>query len=256
MTKIVISGSAGKMGKVIANIISTRDDCQVVAGIDKNNEENTGFPVVNSPRELSAIDVQPDVIIDFSHPSVLNELLDYCITNKVALIVATTGYSQEQIQEIHTAAKEIPLFFTANMSLGVNLIAELAKKAASVLGGQFDIEIVEKHHNLKIDAPSGTALMLADAINEELNNEYTYTYDRQSVRQKRDPKEIGLHAIRGGTIVGEHDVIFAGRDEVITLSHHAASKEVFAVGAVNAAVFLNGKEAGLYGMKDLMKDLI
>lgn len=244
------------MGKVIANIISTRDDCQVVAGIDKNIDENTGFPVVNSPRQLSAIDIQPDVIIDFSHPSALNELLDYCMTNRVALIVATTGYSQEQIQEIHNASKEIPLFFTANMSLGVNLIAELAKKAVSVLGGQFDIEIVEKHHNLKIDAPSGTALMLADAINEELNNEYTYTYDRQSVRQKRDPKEIGLHAIRGGTIVGEHDVIFAGRDEVITLSHHAASKEVFAVGAVNAAVFLKGKEAGLYGMKDLMKDLI
>lgn len=244
------------MGKVIANIISTRDDCRVVAGIDKNIQENTGFPVVDSPRQLSAIDVQPDVIIDFSHPSALNELLDYCMTNRVALIVATTGYSQEQIQEIHNAAKEIPLFFTANMSLGVNLIAELAKKATSILGGQFDIEIVEKHHNLKIDAPSGTALMLADAINEELNNEYTYVYDRQSVRQKRDPKEIGLHAIRGGTIVGEHDVIFAGRDEVITLSHHAASKEVFAVGAVNAAVFLKGKEAGLYGMKDLMKDLI
>lgn len=252
MTNIVISGSSGKMGKVIANIISTRDDCGVVAGIDKNLEENTGFPVVDSPRQLSAIDVTPDVIIDFSHPSALNELLDYCMTNRVALVVATTGYSQEQIQEIHNAAKEIPLFFTANMSLGVNLIAELAKKAASILGGQFDIEIVEKHHNLKIDAPSGTALMLADAINEELNNEYTYVYDRQSVRQKRDPKEIGLHAIRGGTIVGEHDIIFAGRDEVITLSHHAASKEVFAVGAVNAAIFLKGKEAGLYNMKNLI----
>ena len=248
----MISGSSGKMGKVIDNIISMRDDCVVVAGIDKHPEESTHFPVVDTSKQLSAISVNPDVIIDFSHPSALDELLDYCLTNRVALVIATTGYSQEQINKIHNAAKEIPLFFTANMSIGVNLIAELAKKATSVLGGQFDIEIVEKHHNQKIDAPSGTALMLADAINEELNNEYTYTYDRQSVREKRTKKEIGLHAVRGGTIVGDHDIIFAGRDEVITLSHHAASKEVFAVGAVNAAIFLKGKEPGLYNMKDLI----
>lgn len=254
MTKIAICGSSGQMGKVVANIVSTRDDCQVVAGIDRNIEERD-FPVVTSPRELSSLSVQPDVIIDFSHPSVLNELLDYCLTNRVPVVICTTGYSEEQIQQIHNAAKEIPLFFSANMSLGVNLLAELARKAASVLGGQFDIEIVEKHHNLKIDAPSGTALMLANVINEELNNEYTYVYDRQSVRQRRNPKEIGIHSIRGGTIVGEHDVIFAGRDEVITLSHHAASKQVFAVGAVNAAIFLKDKEPGLYTMKDLLKDL-
>ena len=208
--------------------------------------------MVDTSKQLSAISINPDVIIDFSHPSVLNELLDYCLTNRVALVIATTGYSQEQISKIHQAAKEIPLFFTANMSIGVNLIAELAKKATSVLGGQFDIEIIEKHHNQKIDAPSGTAIMLADAINEELNNEYSYTYDRHSIREKRTNKEIGLHAVRGGTIVGDHDIIFAGRDEVITLSHHAASKEVFAVGAVNAAIFLKGKEPGLYNMKDLI----
>lgn len=255
MTNIAICGSSGQMGRVVANIISTRDDCQVVAGIDKNIREDAGFPVVQSPKELSSLSVQPDVIIDFSHPSVLNELLDYCLTNRVPVVICTTGYSEEQIQQIHNAAKEIPLFFSANMSLGVNLLAELARKAASVLGGQFDIEIVEKHHNLKIDAPSGTALMLANVINEELNNEYTYVYDRQSVRQRRNPKEIGIHSIRGGTIVGEHDVIFAGRDEVITLSHHAASKQVFAVGAVNAAIFLKDKEPGLYTMKDLLKDL-
>ena len=252
MTNIVISGSSGQMGKVIDNIVSTRDDCVVVAGIDKNPEEISHFPVVVTSKQLSAISVNPDVIIDFSHPSALDELLDYCITNRVALVIATTGYSQEQINKIHTAAKEIPLFFTANMSIGVNLIAELAKKATSVLGGQFDIEIIEKHHNQKIDAPSGTAIMLADVINEELNNEYSYTYDRHSVRQKRAKKEIGLHAVRGGTIVGEHDIIFAGRDEVITLSHQAASKEVFAVGAVNAAIFLKGKEPGLYNMKNLI----
>lgn len=252
MTNIVISGSSGKMGKVIDNIISTREDCVVVAGIDKNPEEGTHFPVVETSKLLSSISVNPDVIIDFSHPSALEELLDYCLTNRVALVIATTGYSEEQISKIHQAAKEIPVFFTANMSLGVNLIAELAKKATSVLGGQFDIEIIEKHHNQKIDAPSGTALMLADAINEELNNEYSYTYDRHNVREKRTQKEIGLHAVRGGTIVGEHDIIFAGRDEVITLSHQAASKEVFAVGAVNAAIFLKGKEPGLYNMKDLI----
>ena len=252
MTNIVINGSSGKMGKVIDNIISMREDCVVVAGIDKNPEIGTDFPVVDNSKQLSAISINPDVIIDFSHPSALDELLDYCLTNRVALVIATTGYSQEQISKIHHAAKEIPLFFTANMSIGVNLIAELAKKATSVLGGQFDIEIIEKHHNQKIDAPSGTAIMLADAINEELNNEYSYTYDRHSVRQKRTNKEIGLHAVRGGTIVGEHEIIFAGRDEVITLSHQAASKEVFAVGAVNAAIFLKGKEPGLYNMKDLI----
>ena len=240
------------MGKVIHNIISTRDDCKVVAGIDRYAGGSTDFPVVSTPRELSSLSIEPDVIIDFSHPSVLNELLDYCLTNKVALVIATTGYSQEQVEQIHQAGKDIPLFFTANMSMGVNLIAELAKKAVNVLGDQFDIEIVEKHHNQKIDAPSGTAMMLADTINEELDHQYSYTYDRQSVREKRTKKEIGLHAIRGGTIVGDHDIIFAGRDEVITLSHHAASKEVFAVGAVNAAVFLKGKEPGLYSMKDLI----
>lgn len=252
LTNIVICGSSGAMGKVIHNIVSTKDNCQVVAGIDKFAGDSTDFPVVATPNLLSSLSVEPDVIIDFSHPSVLDELLDYCLTNRVGLVIATTGYSQEQVEKIHKAAKDIPLFFTANMSLGVNLIAELAKKAVSVLGDQFDIEIVEKHHNQKIDAPSGTALMLADVINEELNNEYSYTYDRQSVREKRTKKEIGLHAIRGGTIVGDHDIIFAGRDEVITLSHHAASKQVFAVGAVNAALFLKGKEPGLYSMKHLI----
>ncbi|MFB9986458.1 4-hydroxy-tetrahydrodipicolinate reductase [Bacillus benzoevorans] len=252
MTNIVICGSSGKMGKVIHNIISTRDNCKVVAGIDKYTEDTADFPVVATPNLLSSLSIEPDVIIDFSHPSVLDELLDYCLTNRVALVIATTGYSQEEVEKIHQAAKEIPLFFTANMSLGVNLLAELAKKAVAILGDQFDIEIVEKHHNQKIDAPSGTALMLADEINEELDHQYTYTYDRHSVREKRTKKEIGLHAIRGGTIVGDHDIIFAGRDEILTLSHHAASKEVFAVGAVNASLFLKGKEPGLYNMKDLI----
>ncbi len=170
----------------------------------------------------------------------------------VPVILATTGYSETQIAQIKSAAKQIPVFFTFNMSLGINLLVELSKKATAVLGNQYDIEIIEKHHNQKIDAPSGTALMLADAINETLDNSCVYTYDRHSMRQKRDKKEIGIHAVRGGTIVGEHEVIFAGHDEVISLSHSAASKELFATGSINAAVFLNGKSAGLYSMSDLI----
>ena len=165
------------------------------------------------------------------------------------------GIIDEQIEQIHKAAEQIPLFFTFNMSLGINLMADLAKKAVKVLGGQYDIEIIEKHHNQKIDAPSGTAIMLADAINEELDEKYNYVYDRHSVRAKRSQTEIGIHSVRGGTIVGEHEIIFAGRDEVISLKHEAHSKQVFAVGSVNAAVFLAGKQAGLYAMSDLLKEL-
>lgn len=236
------------MGRVIADIVSSRSDCEVIAGIDKL-AGGAQFPIFHS---FAALTEKPDVIIDFSHPSVLDDMLDYCMTNGVAVVVATTGYSQEQIAQIHKAAEQIPVFFTFNMSLGINLMAELAKKAVSVLGGQFDIEIVEKHHNQKLDAPSGTAIMLADAINAELEKPYTYVYDRHSVRAKRSKTEIGMHSIRGGTIVGEHEIIFAGRDEVVTLKHEAHSKSVFAVGAVNAAVFLSGKPAGLYAMSDML----
>ena len=250
MTKIVIVGACGHMGRVIADIVSGRDDCTVIAGIDKVNGA-ADFPVYATFAELTE---KPDVIIDFSHPSVLNDMLGYCLTNGVPVVVATTGYSKEQIEQIHKAAEQVPVFFTFNMSLGINLMAELAKKAVSVLGGQFDIEIVEKHHNQKLDAPSGTAIMLADAINSELDKPYTYVYDRHSVRAKRSRTEIGMHSIRGGTIVGEHEIIFAGRDEVITLKHEAHSKSVFAVGAVNAAVFLSGRSAGLYSMSDMLAE--
>lgn len=253
MTNIAICGASGKMGRVIADIISKREDTKVICGIDKATAQYADFPIVETPSQMSA---KPDVIIDFSHPSTLDGLLDYCLMSSTALVIATTGYSEEQIAKIHKASQQIPIFFTFNMSLGVNLLAELAKKATAVLGGQFDIEIVEKHHNQKIDAPSGTAIMLADAVNDQLEKtvgeKYSYTYDRHSVRAKRTQNEIGLHSIRGGTIVGEHDIIFAGRDEVITLSHHAASKEVFAVGSVNAAVFLKQQSAGLYEMKDMI----
>ncbi len=249
MVKAVISGIYGKMGRVLCDVISHRNDIEVVAGIDISDVKDSAFTVVKCAAELL---VKPDVIIDFSHPSALDGLLEYARTNGVALVLASTGYDEEQKAKIKSAACDVPVFFTANMSIGINLLSELAKKAAAVLGGQFDIEIVEKHHNQKIDAPSGTALMLADAINSVEDDRYNYVYDRHAVRKKRDKNEIGMHAVRGGTIVGEHEIIFAGRDEVITLSHSAYSKEVFAVGAVNAAVFMADKKPGMYSMADMI----
>lgn len=251
MTKIVVTGACGHMGRVIAALIAEREDCETIAGIDKFGEKYADFEVYRSVFDLPE---KPDVIIDFSHPSALPDLLSYCKMNSVPLVIGTTGYSDEEKQQITAASAQIPVFFTFNMSLGINLLAELAKKAVQVLGGQFDIEIVEKHHNRKKDAPSGTAIMLAEAINGELDNKYHPVYDRHSVRKPRGKDEIGMHAVRGGTIVGEHEIIFAGHDEVITLSHSAQSREVFAVGAVNAAVFLSGKAAGLYAMSDLIKE--
>ncbi|MCI5905438.1 MAG: 4-hydroxy-tetrahydrodipicolinate reductase [Oscillospiraceae bacterium] len=249
MVSVVISGANGHMGKVINSVISERSDCRVIAGIDVLTEKYADFPIVSAPSELPQ---KPDVIIDFSHPSALDKLLDYCLSTGTAIVIATTGYTEEQIAEIKKASEQIPVFFTFNMSLGINLLIKLAKTAAEILGDQFDVEILEKHHNRKLDAPSGTAIMIANSINETLDNRCQYVYDRHSQRKKRDKNEIGIHSVRGGTIVGEHDVIFAGRDEVITLSHHAASREVFAVGSVNAAVFISGRSAGLYDMAALL----
>ena len=251
MVKIAVTGACGRMGRVIAALVNERGDCEIIAGIDKLGEEYGGFSVYKSVFDLPE---KPDVIIDFSHPSALSDLLSYCKMNNVPAVIATTGYSDEERAQITAASAQIPVFFTFNMSLGINLLAELAKKAAQILGDQFDIEIVEKHHNRKMDAPSGTAIMLAEAINEELQNSKHFVYDRHSVRKPRGKDEIGMHAVRGGTIVGEHDIIFAGHDEVITLSHSAQSREVFAAGAVNAAVFLSGKPAGMYNMSDLIKE--
>ncbi len=253
MTNIAICGANGKMGKVIASIIADRNDCKTIAGIDINTEAYSDFPIYSAPQLMKE---KPDVIIDFSHPSVLESVLNYCLSTGTAVVFATTGYNEEQISKIKKAAEQIPVFFTFNLSLGINLLIKLAKTAAELLGEQFDIEIVEKHHNQKIDAPSGTAIMLANAVNETLDNKYNYIYDRHSQRKKREKSEIGIHSIRGGTIVGEHDVIFAGRDEIITLSHSATSKEVFGVGSVKAAVFLNGKSAGLYDMAALVESSI
>lgn len=249
MTDIILNGCCGKMGHVIQSIVSSRDDCRIVAGVDIHDTGDSDFPVYSS---ISDIKEKADAIIDFSNPALLDSMLEYGKKTKTPLVIATTGYDSCQKKQIEKASKECPIFFTYNYSLGVNLLASLAKKAVNILGSDFDIEIIEKHHNQKIDAPSGTALMLADAINEELDNKMKYEYDRHSKREKRSKNEIGIHAVRGGTIVGEHEIMFAGRDEIITLSHSARSKEIFAVGAVNAAVFMNGKGVGMYQMSDLL----
>lgn len=249
MKKIILCGANGKMGHVIRNIVAADNECEIVAGVDINTE-STDFPIYS---EIDSVKESADVIIDFSNPALLNSLLEYSTAKKIPVVIATTGFDDDQKKQIENAATKNGVFFTYNMSLGINLLATLAKKAVDVLGNDFDIEIIEKHHNQKIDAPSGTALMLADAICEEIDKPMKYEYDRHSKREKRSKNEIGMHAVRGGTIVGEHEIIFAGRDEIITLSHSARSKEIFAVGAVNAAKYMVGKGAGLYTMKDLIK---
>ncbi len=250
MTKIILSGSSGQMGCTLNRIISERSDCTVVAGISKNSNSSDNFPVFNSPDKIN---VDADVIIDFSNPDLIDSLLSFATCKKMPIVICTTGFTDEQIAKIKDTSKLIPIFFSENMSIGINLLIELAKKAALVLGSNFDIEIVEKHHNKKIDAPSGTALMIANAINSVNNQNLSYVYERHSKREPRSHREIGIHSIRGGTIVGKHDVVFAGKDEVLTLSHTAQSKGIFAVGAINAAIFLLSKSAGLYNMSDLLK---
>lgn len=250
MTKIILTGACGKMGKVIQNLVSNREDCTIVAGVDKYNDNASAFPVYET---IDKVTEDADVIIDFSNPALLNDLLAFSTSKKIPVVIATTGFDECQKKQIQDASKETAVFFTYNMSLGINLLAVLAKKAVAVLGDDFDIEIIEKHHNQKIDAPSGTALMLADAICEELEQPMKYEYDRHAKREKRTKNEIGMHAVRGGTIVGEHEIIFAGRDEIITLSHSARSKELFAVGAVNAAVYMADKTSGMYDMSELVK---
>lgn len=250
MVKLLLCGCGGKMGAAVQNFVHQRDDCKIAAGVDITGSPQDGFPVFQTIEEV----LDPvDVIIDFSHPSALSSILEYCHAHPgVAAVLCTTGYSAEQTEQIKKASEFSPLFYSRNMSLGMNLLIELAKKSESVLGGDFDVEILEMHHNQKIDAPSGTALMLADAINQVRDNTMKYTYDRHSQRKKREKGEIGIHSVRGGTIVGEHQVIFAGQHEVITLSHSAQSKELFASGAVNAAVFMSCKAPGLYDMSSLV----
>jgi dihydrodipicolinate reductase len=251
MTNIIMSGCNGKMGQVITRLVEEMADVKIVAGIDFNNVSNNGYPVFKTPAECN---VKADAIIDFSHPAAFDNLVKYAVSKKIPLVMATTGLSQVQIKALEVASRETPIFFSANMSLGVNLIIDLVKRAAKVLEGSFDIEIVEKHHNQKIDAPSGTALAIADSINSALEEKCEYEYDRHSKRKKRSKNEIGIHAVRGGTIVGEHSVIFAGTDEIIEINHSAMSKEIFAVGAVKAAKFLKDKKPGYYSMNDLISE--
>lgn len=236
------------MGQVIARTAAERDGCEIVAGLDRVADSTGAFPVFAT----ADIDIPADIIIDFSHPAMLQTVLTLAEGRHLPVIIATTGLSDEQLAAVRALSEKVPVFFSANMSIGVNLLSALVEKAARVLGNDFDIEIVEKHHNQKVDAPSGTALMLADAAKAGLSFEPHYVYDRHSVRQKREKTEIGISSVRAGTIVGEHEVIFGGRDEVITLSHLAMSKEIFAVGALNAAAFLVGRPAGLYSMKDMI----
>lgn len=252
MTKIILNGCNGKMGQAISRLVWNDPDTEISAGLDLAAILKNPYPVYTNLEDCRE---DADVIIDFSHPSALAPLLEFAQKRGLPVVVATTGLSDAQKLSLEATSKKIPIFFSANMSLGVNLLIALSKKAAAILGDDFDIEIIEKHHNQKLDAPSGTALAIADGISEVLSNPPEYIYDRHSVRRKRKKNEIGLHAVRGGTIVGEHDVLFAGTNEVITLSHSAQSREVFAAGAVRAAKFLAGKPAGMYSMNDLFGTL-
>lgn len=250
MIKVIMHGCNGKMGQIITGIIAEDAEMEIVAGIDVSNHIQNTYPVFPTIKEC---DVEADVVIDFCVTAAVDGLLEYCVEKQVPCVLCTTGLSNEQLEAVEEASKKVAILKSANMSLGVNTLLKLLKEAAGVFApAGFDIEIEEKHHNQKVDAPSGTALALADAINEECDNSYEYVYDRSQVRKKRDAKEIGISSVRGGTIVGDHDVIFAGIDEVVTFSHRAYSKAVFAKGAVQAAKFLAGKPAGRYEMSDVI----
>ena len=250
MLKIGLCGCNGRMGKVITDIVSQKESMKIVAGFDAYAQKLADFPVYADPHEFTGI---CDVIIDFSNANSLETLLSYCTKTKTPVVICTTGHSKEQLAEIRKASAIIPVFRSGNMSIGINLMMDLLRKAASVLGDSYDVEITERHHNQKLDAPSGTALMLADAVSEALPYDADYVYDRHERREKRPAHEIGIHSIRGGTIVGEHEVLFAGRDELIEIRHVALSREVFAVGAVDAAAFLGmQKQPGMYDMSDVI----
>lgn len=250
MTNIILRGCNGKMGQVITEIVDADENAVIVAGIDISQNRNNKYPVYQSFLQCK---VRADVIIDFSSPNHLTEMLNYAMDRKIGIVICTTGFTKEELALIEETANKIPIFKSANMSVGINLISKLVQEAAKVLvDAGFDIEIVERHHNKKVDAPSGTALALADAMNQVLKNEYEYVYDRSEERVMRSKKEIGISSVRGGTIVGDHEIIFAGTDEVIEIKHTAYSKAIFAKGAVQAAKYLPGKKAGMYQMSDLI----
>ncbi len=251
MINILLSGCNGKMGQVITRLSEQYNDLRIAAGYDIADSGRNSYPVFT---DLNKCTLHPDVMVDFSNPAALEGLIDFSVKNKIPSVIATTGLSQAQIKLLEKASRSIPVFFSANMSLGINLLIDLVKKAARLLEQNYDIEIIEKHHNQKLDAPSGTALAIADSINSVLAQKQEYVYDRHSRRKKRSRTEIGIHAVRGGTIVGEHSVIFAGNDEIIEINHTAMSKEIFGTGALRAARFLYGKDPGMYNMDDLIRE--
>lgn len=250
MVRIIMHGCNGKMGQVITGLVADDPNAQIVAGIDIVDNRDNGYPVFT---DIKKCDVAADVIVDFAAAAAVDALLDYSVEKQIPVVLCTTGLSDEQLARVKESSKKVAILKSANMSLGINTLMKLLKEAANVFApAGYDIEIVEKHHNQKVDAPSGTAIALADSINEARGGEYEYVYDRSQVRKKRDKKELGISAVRGGTIVGEHEVIFAGIDEVIEFKHTAYSKSVFAKGAVEAAKFLAGKPAGMYDMADVI----
>jgi 4-hydroxy-tetrahydrodipicolinate reductase len=249
-TRIILLGAGGRMGKAIYEATASHEECEIVAGVDIRAQECTlPFPVYSN---INNVVESADVIIDFSHHSAVIEALDYAKKNRLAAVIATTGHNEDEVAYIEQSANEIPVFYSRNMSIGINLTIALAKKAASILGNSFDIEIIEEHHSKKLDAPSGTALMIADAIKDTLGKDTEYVYDRHMSRKERSKNEIGIHSVRGGSIVGEHEVVFAGKDEVIRIHHSAFSREVFAKGAISAALYIAKKEKGFYNMEDML----
>ena len=250
MVKIIMHGCNGHMGQVISGIVEKDPDAEIVAGIDIADQGKNSYPVFT---DIDACQVEADAIIDFSSAKATDKLLEYSAARQIPVVLCSTGLSEEQLAKVEETSKKVAVLKPANMSLGINTLLKLVQDAAKVLAtAGFDMEIVEKHHRLKVDAPSGTALALADSINEAMDNKYHYVYDRSQKREKRDDKEIGISAVRGGTIVGEHEIIFAGQDEVIEFKHTAYSKAIFGKGAVEAAKFLAGKPAGRYDMSDVI----
>jgi 4-hydroxy-tetrahydrodipicolinate reductase len=252
MTRIIMHGCNGKMGQVISDIVKEDAEAEIVAGIDAYGESKNEYPLY---RTIDQCDMEADVIIDFSNADAVDMLLEYGEKKNIPIVLCTTGLSEEQLAKVQEVSTKTAILKSANMSLGINTLMNLLQKAAKVLAtAGFDIEIVEKHHNQKLDAPSGTALALADVMNEAMENTFDYKYDRSQERKKREKNEIGISAVRGGTIVGEHEIIFAGCDEVIEFKHTAYSRAIFGKGAVEAAKFLKDKDAGMYDMKDVIAE--
>ena len=250
MVKMIMHGCNGRMGRTIEELVRDDDGIEIVGGVDAFGDVPHDFPVFKS---LDECGVKADVIVDFSSAAAVDGLLNYCAVHRIPLVLCSTGLSEQQLEKVKETSSKVAVLKSANMSVGVNVLLKVLKDISPVLAAAgFDIEIVEKHHNQKLDAPSGTAIALADSINESLDNEYGYVYDRSERRQKRPQKEIGISAVRGGTIVGDHDVIFAGRDEVVTISHRAYSRAIFGKGAIEAAKFLAGKQPGLYDMSGVV----